>query len=359
MSIIENERRSAQPPPEKIARTAMDLVPISEELFRAEGIAPSYELAEGRNICTIELLGIYFPQLKATSLLPRTYRKTQMQSSSTSKSIKDYDHMHHDAKVVTRFTTRNCGKAGQRSRILVFSFLRPGRQERRPPPSQSFLYPNHSSGRRYQPPSWHNSKDDAYLWCDFCGGYFAPCTHNPRSACHFQRIIFVDGACSHNGSKKEIAFAAIGVILGSISTSHFSQPFDSTLYTNLQAPRTNQRAEILAATVGLQRLAAEESLKLDGDWACGRPPPQWIVASDSKYIVDAMTVWMPSWKGRIPANLDLFQALDTWVHFLEERFRVEIRFWWMPRDQIQHAHWLTKAGADISKELQELERIER
>ena len=54
--------------------------------------------------------------------------------------------------------------------------------------------------------------------------------------------------------------------------------------------RSNQRAELCAAKLGVELLAeayAEES-----------KAKAWIIATDSEYVVKGMTEWLPTWKVR-------------------------------------------------------------
>lgn len=61
--------------------------------------------------------------------------------------------------------------------------------------------------------------------------------------------------------------------------------------------RSNQRAELYAAKLGLELLA-----KVDGvntKERTGKPKGEseaWIIATDSEYVVKGMTEWLPKWK---------------------------------------------------------------
>jgi ribonuclease HI len=76
--------------------------------------------------------------------------------------------------------------------------------------------------------------------------------------------------------------------------------------------RSNQRAELCAAKLGIEFLAkAHAEEQKSGTEA-------WIVATESEYVVKGMTQWLPrkDWrtsKGTKPANLDLFLALESVV----------------------------------------------
>lgn len=91
--------------------------------------------------------------------------------------------------------------------------------------------------------------------------------------------------------------------MGMVPRLQMSLPVDDTV--ELAAKRSSQRAELLAAIFGLRALG---SLKDAGelhpaDWAKRRnadKPSNWIAATDSKYVVDGMTNWLPTkWKVRM------------------------------------------------------------
>jgi ribonuclease HI len=61
--------------------------------------------------------------------------------------------------------------------------------------------------------------------------------------------------------------------------------------------RSNQRAELYAATVGLEFLAEADKINFHEDM--GRPKDQseaWIIATDSEYVVKGITEWLPKWR---------------------------------------------------------------
>ncbi|KAL9028154.1 MAG: hypothetical protein Q9196_003436 [Gyalolechia fulgens] len=80
----------------------------------------------------------------------------------------------------------------------------------------------------------------------------------------------------------------------------------------------------------------------------GMKPPsqdlkdQWIIATDSEYVVKGMTEWLPRWKSNNfrtsqntkPANLDLFLQLDAALTAEEVAQDVNIGFWHVARDAL-------------------------
>ena len=102
----------------------------------------------------------------------------------------------------------------------------------------------------------------------------------------------------------------------------------------------------------------------------------WIIATDSKYVVDGMTDWLPNkWKvrlygplshgrsqnwlyarsfqlngmrasdGRTPANLDLFLELDQEITAAEAKHDILVGFWYIPRKYNAIADRLAKDAA--------------
>jgi len=97
-----------------------------------------------------------------------------------------------------------------------------------------------------------------------------------------------DGACSGNGRKD--ARSGIGAYWSTRQGTNYSSPV--TNEHDPDAPRTNQRAELLAAIYGIRKFARERSHKQ----AFGVNRNCWVLATDSKYVVDGITDWLPRWK---------------------------------------------------------------
>ncbi|CAG5158134.1 uncharacterized protein ALTATR162_LOCUS5000 [Alternaria atra] len=115
--------------------------------------------------------------------------------------------------------------------------------------------------------------------------------------------------------------------------------------------RSNQRAELCAAILGLELVAKTYDKNSNSEAGA------WIVATDSEYVVKGMTEWLPKWrrnnwrtsKGTKPANLDLFLALDGALATHEAK-NVTIAFWHVPREHNQLADGLAKAAAAYGDE---------
>jgi len=83
-----------------------------------------------------------------------------------------------------------------------------------------------------------------------------------------------------------------------------------------------------------------------------------VVATDSKYVVDGITQWLPVWKannhrtavGKPPANLDLFLKLDRLITKLEQRKMTKVAFWHIDRSYNTVADALAKSAAQVAAE---------
>lgn len=123
--------------------------------------------------------------------------------------------------------------------------------------------------------------------------------------------IYTDGACKGNPGP-----GGWGVLLRSPSGQE-KELFGGELNT------TNNRMELMAAIAGL------EALKV---------PCEVSLYTDSRYVADGITKWMPDWKKRgwktaskkPVINLDLWQRLD------EARNRHKVRWHWL-RGHAGHA----------------------
>ncbi|SJK97113.1 uncharacterized protein ARMOST_00363 [Armillaria ostoyae] len=203
------------------------------------------------------------------------------------------------------------------------------------------------------------SLDELITECAYCDAYFVACCHHQSFKgklfpCHNFRLIFVDGACSNNG--RVDATAGIGIVMGNGERYTWSIPIDDILDPGTQ--KTSQRAELLAALQGLEKLRMQhfetdageyrnekrhelQTFKTHNTRGDSGPVthPQWIIASDSEYVVLGMTKWLPKWKtkgmrtsqGKRPANLDLYLKLDEAVSSVEKE-GIDVGFWIIPRE---------------------------
>ncbi len=138
--------------------------------------------------------------------------------------------------------------------------------------------------------------DRLIVECSFCGRFFAACCQH--DCCHHFRLVFTDGACSNNG--KVYAKAGLGISMGGDEYS-WSIPVDDAI--DHRGPRTNQRAELLAAIEGLKKLHQLSSAEGDHEKLARRhkakDPSEYIVVTDSEYVTKGITEWFPVWRVRL------------------------------------------------------------
>ncbi|KAJ7274082.1 ribonuclease H-like domain-containing protein [Mycena rebaudengoi] len=164
--------------------------------------------------------------------------------------------------------------------------------------------------------------------CIFCSAFSAKCCQHPSDECHHFRLVFIDGACSDNG--KIGARAGIGLATGSIPAQQLSIAITDEV--DAGGRRTSQRAELLAACLGLDFAVSQMASNHAGSNThldSSQEPQCCVLVSDSEYVVKGMTEWLPTWKKnnwrkpdkKYPGNLDLFQRLDAAVTEQERRGR--------------------------------------
>ena len=144
------------------------------------------------------------------------------------------------------------------------------------------------------------------IQCPHCTRFFAACCQchqryeSEQYVCQHVQLVFTDGACSNNG-RGRTAKAGLGIFIGDDDDLFWSIKVDDTLDT---APRTNQRAELLAAIEGLKKLEQVNQLEsidsesparghanADQDYRA-----EYIVVTDSEYVVKGITEWFPEWR---------------------------------------------------------------
>ena len=154
--------------------------------------------------------------------------------------------------------------------------------------------------------------------CPACTRFFAACCHHNtfggdrvvpnKKPCHHFQLVFIDGACSNNG--QDDAKAGLGMTIGDDEEYRWSIAVEDAV--DPDGPRTNQRAELLAAIEGLKRLeivnriqAIDEAMgKRDSHHKLARrhtddPRSPYIVVADSEYVVKGITEWFPTWRVRL------------------------------------------------------------
>ncbi|KAJ7863867.1 ribonuclease H-like domain-containing protein [Mycena leptocephala] len=188
--------------------------------------------------------------------------------------------------------------------------------------------------------------------CDFCSRFFARCCHHPDIVCHYHCFVFVDGACARNGQPD--ARAGIGCALGTREEDQVSLTVTDAM--DRGGRRTSQRAELLAALHSLDLVVGAKLQYHVGSRAhlkSADTEREYVIVSDSEYVVKGMTEWVPEWKknnwktkqGRPPANADLFSRLDNAVTEYENN-GLKIQFLHVERELNSIADNLAKRATD-------------
>lgn len=145
--------------------------------------------------------------------------------------------------------------------------------------------------------------------------------------------VYTDGACSDNG--KQSARAGLGVYWSDEHPLNRSQP--------VSGRATNNCGEIQAATLAIQ-LALQNGIK------------KLTINTDSQFLINAVTKWMPGWKkrgwklpsGKAVKNEIDFKECDSVMH------KLEIRWNYVKAHNGKHgnemADKLAKAGAAMYNE---------
>ncbi len=149
-----------------------------------------------------------------------------------------------------------------------------------------------------------------------------------------QMLIFIDGACSNNGTPQ--ARAGYGIKLS--ARNHISRRLEG------HGPETSNRAELYAAIVAL-RLRVWNGEGFD----------RVVLACDSEYVVKGISKWVPRWKRngwrtvqRTPVeNRDLWEMLLTELRNQDDQ-GVMVKFWLIPREN-NEADPYAKAGTFAEK----------
>lgn len=150
--------------------------------------------------------------------------------------------------------------------------------------------------------------------------------------------VFINGACTDNGTRW--ARAGMGVYFGPQSQYNFCMQLQ-------EGRKTSQRAEINAAIVALRRVQElVEDGRLDAKTV--------VLASDSMYVVKAMTEWVEEWQengwlnihGRRVRNRDDFQELDALIDGLGEEHGVYVKLWHVDREYNGNADELARRALD-------------
>lgn len=139
--------------------------------------------------------------------------------------------------------------------------------------------------------------DNFLVYCCSCSKRYDNDSYREEGRlCHHFRLIFTDGACRSNG--RDGATAGIGVAATEDDSGQWSIPVTGDL--DMGQKRTSQRAELLAAQAGLRYLiisSPDEGRRKKGRKSGSTAESRnWIIATDSEYVVKGVTEWLPAWK---------------------------------------------------------------
>ncbi|KAI9369915.1 ribonuclease H-like protein [Aspergillus egyptiacus] len=157
--------------------------------------------------------------------------------------------------------------------------------------------------------------------------------------------IYVDGGCRRNGQSDSIGAAA------AVFRHRFGAYWRaSTVDLPDSPPPTNQRAEITAIIIGLEK-ALEKIEELHSN-----PKIRVVIHSDSDYAIKCMTTWVYKWcrngwtnsRGKPVANEDLIQRASNLDDDLRKLARVKYK--WIPREENGRADWLANRAMDTQLE---------
>ena len=153
------------------------------------------------------------------------------------------------------------------------------------------------------------SIDKLVTVCQTCNQYYLLCSRHcsptgmeTECTCHRYRLIFTAGACI----RFEERVAGIGIVHGNSDVYQIAIPV-TTAIDSVGRRRSKHRAEVLAAIEGLDAIAvadlAEGSSLSDVEPSnkdpCSSSRPgrkEWMITTDSEYVVKIMTEDLPVWK---------------------------------------------------------------
>ncbi|KAL8928243.1 MAG: hypothetical protein Q9208_001953 [Pyrenodesmia sp. 3 TL-2023] len=185
------------------------------------------------------------------------------------------------------------------------------------------------------------------------GFVLLPC-HSPEALVdarhHGCIVVAVSGACRRSG--KPGAKSAYGVHCANGSRYNFVGTFE-------EIEHSRERAEVRACIAALKIVLLNLNDKVGRPEYCGDEPGlehglvQVVVKSDSEYLVQAVTEWLPKWlktnftnsKKKPVMNADLFREVSQLLS-LGFQLGIAISFWQVDKIRNQQANDLTKSFLD-------------
>lgn len=157
-----------------------------------------------------------------------------------------------------------------------------------------------------------------------------------------QALIYTDGACLDNGNEGSRGGCAF-VFHPPMETraGSASMALEERGPTGEKYPHTSNRAEIRAVIAALRyRVWTGEGFR------------SLVIATDSEYVVDGITVWIHNWlsRGWRTSNGQPVKNKDLWLVLLGEVERwsdagLKVMFWHIPRKFNTRADYLAKEEA--------------
>jgi ribonuclease HI len=153
-------------------------------------------------------------------------------------------------------------------------------------------------------------------------------------------VVYIDGACRNNGAPT--ARASYGVYFGPDS------PYNSYGLLSDSLPQTSTRAEIEALCQAIEIVCeiTDRDFKLS----------HIKIATDSSFLVDAMSQWMERWiendgagsNGRQVAHFGVLKQLHDKLDYMEysDEGGREVQFWHVPREMNREADALANEALD-------------
>ncbi|CAO2650720.1 Nn.00g020120.m01.CDS01 [Neocucurbitaria sp. VM-36] len=153
-------------------------------------------------------------------------------------------------------------------------------------------------------------------------------------------VVYIDGACRNNGTSK--ARASYGVYFGPNS------PYNSYGLMPATFPQTSTRAEIAALSQAIDTIdkVTARDFKLS----------EIKIATDSSFLVDAMSKWMEQWienegvgsSGTQVAHFEILEQLHEKLDYMEysDDGGREVQFWQIPREMNREADALANRALD-------------
>nr|AAW23357.1 ribonuclease HI [Leishmania major] len=160
-------------------------------------------------------------------------------------------------------------------------------------------------------------------------------------------VVYVDGACSHNGTSQ--ARAGYGGYYGSMSDPrNFSCPVPLT------ESQTNNRGEVRAVIHAIVQAFVDAGAPADALEATHlvdpsawrlvdltRPLPHLIIYTDSRYVIDGLTRYAKKWvqNGFVLSTNEPVQNQDLWRQLIRLRDRYNTLYARQQHDQQRACQW--------------------